>query len=77
MALTETEIASLSDVEARALADFYVRMTRSRRYKADLLAHMVDALHDPRGLGRNAVSRIEDWVREVIRLELQKHRGAR
>jgi hypothetical protein len=77
MPLTETEIASLSDVQARALADFYVRMSRLRRYQADLLAHIADALHDPRGLGRNAVSRIEDWVHEIIRWELQKHRGAR
>ena len=68
--MNDFDIASLSDAEARAFANYCIRSARSRRAEADLLAAVANALTDPRGLGHANVERIADWVREVVRTEL-------
>jgi hypothetical protein len=64
--MTDIDIASLSDDEARALAKYCIRSARSRRYEADLLGHVANALSDPHGLGHANVERIREFVREIV-----------
>jgi hypothetical protein len=68
--MTDIDIASLSDDEARAFAKYCIRSARSRRHEADLLGHVANALSDPRGLAHNHVERIRDFVRQIVREEL-------
>jgi hypothetical protein len=73
------EIEKLSPGEQeralRLVEKFYRNLARSRRYEADILAAVTNALHDPRGAGHSHVERIKDFVREIVRQELTKTEG--
>jgi hypothetical protein len=54
------------DEVLRLMEKFYRSWERSRRHGAELLGHIANALHDPRGLECANVERIRDWVRSEL-----------
>ena len=51
---------------------FYRNLARSRRHEADLLASIASGLTDTRGVGHANVERIREFVREIVRTELER-----